>query len=395
MRILFLSPRQCWPTLSGAKLREYHFLRALGLRAEVTYLHFAEPGGSPLTRHDLPFCRDVVSVPKPGAYGVRKTLQGVLSRWPLPILNYTSPEMSAAVARLAGGAGFDWIHLDSIHMMRYGEAFAPARIVYNWHNIESEYLERYAATAPSLARRWYANQTAAKFRALEREILRAGSGHVVCSQRECAQLHAIVPEARITVVKNGVDMQHFANAGAPGNNLVFVGSMAYYPNAEAAVAFSRKVWPALLQRNPQARLLIVGFNPGPDVLALSSLPGVTVTGTVDDVRPYYGQALAAIAPLRTGGGTRLKILEAMAAGVPVISTPLGVEGLDVTPGVDILIAGADDVDAWAGHLEDLAESSGSRRKALSAAALDLVRTHYDWEALGQTLWAAYPCGSDE
>lgn len=155
MRILFLSPRQCWPTLSGAKLREYHFLRALAGRAEVTYLHFTDPGAEPLTREDLPFCQEVVAIPKPPAYGPGKLVQGVLGRWPLPILNYTSQEMSAAVDRLTRANAYDLIHLDLIHMIRYGEAIArraegAARVVYNWHNIESELMRRFGATASSL-----------------------------------------------------------------------------------------------------------------------------------------------------------------------------------------------------------------------------------------------------
>ena len=135
------------------------------------------------------------------------------------------------------------------------------------------------------------------------------------------------------------------------------------------------------------RLMIVGANPTPAVSALGAIPGVTVTGTVPDVRPYYHNALAAIVPLRTGGGTRLKILEAMAAGVPVVSTVLGAEGLAVTPGSDILIADADDPQHWIDHLNALAQIPV--RKNQIRAALDLVRTRYDWEIVGQTLNDTY------
>jgi glycosyltransferase involved in cell wall biosynthesis len=118
------------------------------------------------------------------------------------------------------------------------------------------------------------------------------------------------------------------------------------------------------------------------------MEGVTVTGTVPDVRPYYHDALAAIVPLRTGGGTRLKILEAMAAGVPVVSTPLGAEGLAVTPGENILLADPDDAETWVNHLEQLTGSAPAR-KALSASALELVRTTYDWAILGRKLCNTY------
>jgi sugar transferase (PEP-CTERM/EpsH1 system associated) len=391
VRILFLSPRQCWPTRSGAKLREYHLLRALAHHGELTYLYFADPGAPPLTRADLLFCHEIVGLPKPDSYGPAKLLRGLAGRWPLPILNYTSKEMSSAIRRLADSTHYDAIHLDSIHMMRYASALR-GRVIYNWHNIESEAMRRYAATMTSAPRRWYAGHTSAKLEGLEREILQTAFGHIVCSERERDQLLQIVPRARIAVIHNGVDMQYFDGSGTEntaGRNLVFVGSMDYYPNALAAASFTESIWPRVRERMPDARLLIVGANPGASVRALASVPGIEVTGTVPDVRPYYRDALAAIVPVRTGGGTRLKILEAMAAGVPVISTPLGAEGLDVTPGKDILLAGPDDAEQWLGHLLRLLEPSGETRKALVNAALELARTRYDWETLGETLWSTY------
>jgi polysaccharide biosynthesis protein PslH len=391
VQILFISPRQCWPTRSGAKLREYHFVRALALRSDLTYLHFTDPGSAPLTKHELPFCREVVAVPKPASYGTRQLVQGVLGRWPLPILNYTSREMNAAVARVAA-TKFDLVHLDSIHMIRYAQSrpLRGTRAVYNWHNIESEAMLRFAATVSSLSRRWYAALTASKLRALENDMLRDAFGHVVCSERERQQLLRIAPQARIQVAENGVDTTFFtpdSAASSPGQQIVFVGTMDYYPNVEAATSFAQNIWPRVREALPATSLVIVGANPTPAVSALADIPGVTVTGTVPDVRPYYQDALAAIVPLRTGGGTRLKILEAMAAGVPVVSTALGAEGLAVSPGREILIAGADDPAAWIGHLTSLAQVPARQQQI--AAALDLVRSRYDWEIIGRTLGDTY------
>ncbi len=396
VRILFLSPRQCWPTRSGAKLREYHFLRALAQRGQVTYLHFTDPAAEPLTRKDLPFCQEVVAIPKPSAYGPAKLVRGVFGRWPLPILNYTSAEMSAAVDRLTSTKSYDLIHLDLLHMIRYGEAIAgrggsATRIVYNWHNIESEAMRRFSATISSPAKRWYAGLTASKLASLEQDILQTAFGHVVCSVREREELRRIAPSARIAVIENGVDVASFspgAGVSPPSHKIIFVGLMDYYPNVEAATSFSQRIWPLLRQRFPELTLWIVGASPTPAVLQLGDLEGVTVTGTVPDVRPYYRDALAAIVPLRTGSGTRLKILEAMAAGVPVVSTPLGAEGLAVIPGENILLADPDDGETWLRHLEHLTESE-PERKALSASALELVRTTYDWEILGRTLCDTY------
>jgi polysaccharide biosynthesis protein PslH len=395
MRILFLSPRQSLPARSGAKLREYHFLRALGRSAELTYLYFGDPGAQPLTVEDFPFCRDVVGIPKPPAYGLGNNIRGILGRWPLPILNYTSPEMTAAVANAVATREFDIIHLDSIHMIRYALAAMrqqpSLRAIYNWHNIESEAMRRYAATTTSPARRWYAGYTAAKLERLESGILQTAFGHIVCSERERQQLRQTAPAARIRVVENGVDTGYFAAGGeapAPSRTIIFVGAMDYFPNSEAANFFARQIWPHIRTRLAGAELVIVGANPGRPVLALGELPGVKVTGMVPDVRPFYRGALAAIVPLRTGGGTRLKILEAMAAGVPVVSTPLGAEGLEVVDGENALLVDSGDINGWVDRLASLADSP-TRRAQLAAAGLLLVQSRYDWELLGAKLRATY------
>ena len=389
MRILFLSPRQCWPALSGAKLREYHLARALSRWAELTYVHFADAGGEPLTANDLPFAARIVSVPKPHLYGPWKVVRGIAGRWPLPVLNYTSPEMTAALARL--NTNFDLVHLDSIHMVRYLETLGrPAHVIYDWHNIESEAMRRYAESTPSRVRKLYANLTAGKLETLEREILTRAFGHIVCSDREREQLHQIAPSARVAIIENGVDCAYFSGLNSePGRKrIVFVGRMDYYPNIEAIIGFAHNTWPIVRDQLKDLTLTIVGADPTVGVKSLAAIPGVEVTGTVPDVRPYYRDALAAVVPLRTGGGTRLKILEAMAAGVPVVSTPLGAEGLMVTPGADILISDPDDHAGWLRNLTEL-QQSGDRRTGIVARGLQLVQTRYDWNTLGQRLIDTY------
>jgi glycosyltransferase involved in cell wall biosynthesis len=394
MRILFLSPRQVLPARSGAKLREYYFLRALGASAELTYLHFSDPGAKPLTVEDLPFCREVIGVPKPPAYGPVKTVMGIRGRWPLPILNYSSPEMSAAVEAAMDKREFDIIHLDSIHMIRYAlaatERKSSLRAIYNWHNIESEAMRRYSGASPSRARRWYAGHTATKLEQIETGILHSAFGHIVCSEREREQLSLKAPAARIAIVENGVDTGYFAGSENPVASwrIVFVGAMDYFPNSDAAVFFAHTIWPHVRSRLDGAELVIVGANPGQAVRALGELPGVRVTGVVPDVRPFYRGALAAVVPLRTGGGTRLKILEAMAASVPVVSTPLGAEGLDVVDGENVLLVGADDATGWADQLVSLADSP-TRRAQLTEAGLRTVQRRYDWEILGAKLRTTY------
>lgn len=368
-------------------------MRELGAAAEVTHVYFSDPGAAPLTVADLPFCRQVVAVPKPGTYGFSNAVRGILGRWPLPILNYTSAEMSSTVARLTEASRFDLIHLESIHMIRYAreesERHRDVRAVYNWHNIESEAMQRYGESTASALKSGYARLTARKMEALERLILKTAFGHVVCSARERRKLCGIESGARIAVVENGVDIGYFSGAASDSpRRIVFVGTMDYFPNSDAAVHFTHRIWPEVRRRLGDIELTIVGANPGPEVRELGNLPGVQVTGTVPDVRPWYRDALAAVVPLRTGGGTRLKILEAMAAGVPVVSTPLGAEGLDVTDGNEIMLTSADDPNGWADRLAALQESTELRARFIDAA-LRQVEANYDWERLGAKLLTTY------
>ena len=390
MRILFVSPRQCWPPQSGATLREYHLARALGGRAELTHVFFSQAGARTPGLADMPFCRKIVPVPAPRRYTPGKIIRGLLGRQPLSLVNYTSDAMKAALGAVVAAEPFDLVHVDSIHMAAYEPILrrGGAPLVYDWHNIESEAMRRYSANAPSPAHKFYASLTARRLAALEKEILRSAAGHVVCSERERETLLRMAPEARIATIENGADVRSFQETqpAAERRRILFVGWMAYHANVEAAVAFTRTVWPGIRERFPGWRLTLAGLDPAPAVLALRGEANVEVTGTVEDIRPYYGEAIAAIVPLRIGGGTRLKILEAMAAGVPVVSTPLGAEGLTVSPGVDILIAEKDE--DWLPQLSALS-TQGDVWNRLAEAGRRMVTARYDGEAIGQALYETY------
>jgi len=388
MRILYLSPRQAWPPVSGAGLRDYYFARALARYAQLTYIYFSETGGA----EGLAFCEEAIGIPRPKGYTPAKIVRGLFGRWPLPVVNYTSDDMKTAIIEAGRKRRFDLIHIDALQLAGYvpflDVQLPGVPVIYDWHNIESELMERYAANTPSLLKRIYAFLTARRMAGLERWILQTGFGHLVCSDRERLQLRRQVPGKRIEVIDNGVDLEFFnaiAKTPGPRRRIVFVGSMSYHANIEAAVWLARNIWPLIHAEWPDLHLTLVGSRPAKEVLSLAEIPGVEVTGTVDDVRPFYSDAIAAVAPLRTAGGTRLKILEAMAARVPVISTTLGAEGLDVSPGKDILIA--DREQDWPRAVEWLRNEADWN--SLAAAAYELVRARYGWDALGDRLYKTY------
>lgn len=398
MRVLYFSPRVCWPIISGAHLRDFYLARQLARRATLTYVgldsgksHTSE--STRLELQELLSGAEILTIPRDPSYRPANLVRGLIGPIPLNVLNFTSAAVIAELERILHDQPFDAIQIESVHLIAYAKRIRQlcprVRLICDWHNIESEILTRYAEQASNPLRRFYARRTATLSRGMENQFLHLGDAHTVCSEREREILLQRVSQARIEVVGNGVDVDYFA--GIPTQNearrdLVFLGRMDYHANIDAAVFFAKKVWPIIRECRPEFRFVIVGAQPAKEVLALRELPGVTVTGTVDDVRPFYRSALAAVVPLRIGGGTRLKVLEAMAAGTPVISTTLGAEGLAVTAAKDILLA--DSPEAIADTVASLQVDSPAWQ-SLVTNALTLVRTQYDWSVIGDVLLRLY------
>jgi sugar transferase (PEP-CTERM/EpsH1 system associated) len=392
MRVLHFAPRVCWPLDTGAKLRNYHLAKVLSEQASITLLAFSDPEQ---TFGNLKsFYERVISVPREPGYTISKIARGLLGPTPLPVLNYTTAGMKEALARVLEETDFDLVQIESLHLAAYVPIIRAARhrpkVICDWHNLESELLQRYSQSARSFLRRVYAQRTAAKMSQLERESLAAFDAHVVVSERDAAQLRQMNPQARVSVIQNGVDHDHYFNGRQlrpeTSRRILFVGSMDYHANCDGVVEFAREVWPLVRARHPELVFTVVGRDPLPAVRELALLPGVEVTGTVDDVRPYYREALAAIVPLKVGGGSRLKILESMAAGVPVIATALGAEGLDVKPDENILIA--EHRDEFCNAIDDVVNHPELSAK-LVRKGRELVREQYDWSQLGSNLSALH------
>jgi len=215
----------------------------------------------------------------------------------------------------------------------------------------------------------------------ERHFCRLTAGVIAASESDRQALLALDGNLRSTVIPNGVDTDHYRPPAPPERphdlRLIFVGTMDFRPNVDGVQWFCRRIWPGILAQVPEASLWIVGRDPKAEVRALADGQRVVVTGAVDDVRPHLRGADLAIVPLRIGGGSRLKVLEAMAAGVPVVSTALGCEGIAVTEGSAVI---ADEPGEFARAVVDLLRDAG-RRRALARAARTLVEQEYDWRVV--------------
>jgi sugar transferase (PEP-CTERM/EpsH1 system associated) len=395
MRVLYFSPRICWPTISGAHLRDFYFARQLAERCRLTYVGLVSEDGevqAEQLRAKLANSAEVIALRRERSYKKTNIVRGLLGPTPLNVLNFTSAAVMLELDRIFAERSVDVAQIESMHLIAYARRIrqiAPrTRLVLDWHNIESEILARYAENDRNPLRALYARRTAALSKKVETELLRLCHAHTVCSERERRLLLDRVPQAQIAVVGNGVDCDFFAESTAAAGerrDVLFMGRMDYHANIDAALYFAREIWPLVRQRRPELRLTIVGAQPPEAILALRA-PDVVVTGTVDDVRPFYRSALLSVVPLRVGGGTRLKVLEAMAAGTPVVSTRLGAEGLAITPGKDILIG--DGVQAMTDAIASL-QAGSTLWQDLANNGRRLVREKYDWSVVGEALWRVH------
>lgn len=268
-------------------------------------------------------------------------------------------------------------HLDSALFRTLG-AHIPA--VLDLHNVYSLLAGRTAAESGSPLRRLYLQHEARLLARIERRAAAEADGLFAVSEEE-ARYFAGLGGKNVRVVPNGVDCAAYADlpTGRGGDpKILYVGTLSWGPNAAAAVFLARSVLPILRQRFPQATLRLVGKDPAPEILALGQLPGVEVAGAVPDVRPHLAAASLLAVPLEAGGGTRLKILEAFAAGLPVVSTTVGCEGIRAANGEHLVVA---ERRQFAEAILDLL-AEPARGEALAIRARGLARDVYDWNVVG-------------
>ena len=397
MRLLYFAAHKIWPLTSGNRLRDYHLSRQLVKRASVTLVEICHPGEQPTVRSKDCNYERIVSLKKRPSYTLSKILGGLAGPTPITVLNYFEPQLESQMANILAFSPFDTVQIEGIHLSKYLPVIRavphPPAIIVDWHNIESELMRQYSQKNRSWPHKLAARRTAYLLEKAEADLLWTASAHTVTSERDKKTLLAICPSAKVYVVPNGVDTDFFTppeiavtrrnpEAAALKSELLFVGSMDYFANVDAVSAFVHGPWPEIAKRHSRLTFVIVGRNPPREVKQLES-DRVRVTGMVEDVRPFYSSALAVVVPLRIGSGTRLKILEAMAAGVPVVATRLAAEGIEVEHNIHALLA---DTVSEIGEAIDRIVSSAETRFRLAQAARNLVTAHYDWAVLGENLY---------
>jgi glycosyltransferase involved in cell wall biosynthesis len=382
MKLLWVKTDFLHPTTRGGQIRTLEMLRRLHRNHEVHYVAFDNPAQPEGLARSSEYCAKAypVSHRVPAKTSPAFALQligGLFSRLPVAVSRYQSAAMRRQVEALLGMYKFDSVVCDFL----FPTPNIPqldACVLFQ-HNVESMIWQRYVEHATGLKRLYFRMQ-AKRMLEYEGEICRSVRKVIAVSDGDAETMRRIYRVPLALPVPTGVDLDYFVRPEASPKlaDMVFLGSMDWMPNIDGVAWFVREVLPLIRHQRPDCSLAIVGRRPSPEVSKLAeSDPLIQVTGTVPDVRPWLFGALASIVPLRIGGGTRLKIYEAMAAKIPVVSTAIGAEGLDVSDGENIYLA--DTPQNFAARCLALLESDADRRR-LSSNAWNLVSSSYSWDA---------------
>ncbi len=393
MNILILTPQLPYPPQQGTTIRNFNIIRHLALRHAISLISFGTPAELAHAEPLRALCKQIALAPYPTRTLAQRAVTTLTSPQPDMALRLESAAMHALVDEMFRAQPFDVIQVEGIEMARYlFSQFTPrhAQIIFDEHNAEYV-LQR---TAFQSDRRRPARFIAAlysliqwqKLERYERACCRRADQIVACSQTDADAIRALIdPRGNtITVIPNGVDTEHFVPSDGvcakplADLGLVFAGKMDFRPNVDAMTWFAADILPRIRADIPLAHLVIVGQKPAPRVVALKQQPGIEVTGWVNDPRPFVAAAAVYVVPLRMGSGTRLKVLEAMSMGQAIVSTTRGVEGIDLVPGRDAVIA--DTPDTFARAVIALLRNP-ERRRDLGRHARARVTAQYDWRMI--------------
>ncbi|MSP11738.1 MAG: glycosyltransferase [Chloroflexi bacterium] len=385
MRVAYITPYLPWPADTGGKLRSFYLLKGLACEAQVdlfTVYYGPEPDPGPLAQ----ICHQVNLIPLVPQAGRWASFQTVLGPLPRSVQYFQTRASLAYIDSCLSRVPYDLLICDEISMAPYAlphvaQGKLPGCIMRQ--KIDHLHYREMAQARPWGETKFLDWLESRRLQLFEQESMPYFQGAVVCSaadgQVARSQHKRNLP---IAVVPNGADLAYFTPQRQPDPDptVLLMGTMHYHPNIDAVLYFFQEIYGPLSQAVPNIKILIVGHQPPAEIVALGHLPGVTITGSVTDVRPYIARSWLLAVPLRLGGGTRLKIIEAMASALPVVSTSVGAEGIAAVDGEHLLLAGTPA--AFAQKTAMLLQNLELQR-VLAANAYSFVQQHYSWRRFGQ------------
>jgi len=386
VRILWVKANKLLPVQSGGDIRSYHIAKQLARKHQLTFFSYYD--GEADSEYERALQREF---PESVCFSTGKRTHGFLQRGldyamqavgdgPYAISRFSSSEVRARLQKYYESGCFDAVVCDFLDAaVNFPSELTTPTLLFQ-HNVESEIWRRHAETESNPGKRMLYRVEFAKMSRYEARIVREFHHVIAVSDHDSKLMQRWVDGSRIKVVPTGVDLEQFASSGPEVITdplVMFVGAMDWEPNIDAVEFFCDQIWPVVQAKVPGARFRIVGRNPDRRVLRRASA-SVEVTGSVPSVVEHLREAATVVVPLRIGGGTRLKIYEAMAAGKVVISTSIGAEGLEVRDGHDIVLA--DEPASFAESVITFLTDAGERRRLGMAAAATASR--FDWASIG-------------
>jgi glycosyltransferase involved in cell wall biosynthesis len=395
LRVVILDEELPYPANSGKRIRTLQLIRRLAPRHKIIYVaHRNADAREARQAVDYleglgiePIVVERRVPPKVGPRFFFRLALNLTSGWPYSVVSHYSPAMRQAVGRLEAAHAIDLWQAEWTPYAAYfcKSSFRTRSTLIMAHNVESQIWRRYEEHAPSGPRRYYIRNQRCKVERFESAALATVSRVVAVSDVDAVRIRTEFSAPSVSVIENGVDLDEFypSNRTRDPRTILFLGSLDWRPNLDAATRLLQQIFPEVRRVLPDARLWLVGRNPPRALVRTTAkVSGVELHANVRDTRPFLWSCGVMVVPLRIGGGTRLKILEALATETPVVSTSVGVEGLALEPGRDLLVH--DSVDGMVRALIDVLREP-AMGQALARRGREVVKHRYDWNTLAERL----------
>lgn len=388
LKVLFLTPRLPYPPYRGDRLKIFNLMREAGRQNDIFLLSFVDSETERRSAEHLrPYCREIRTLVRSPLRSALSCAAAAAGPTPFQVAYYRSQVMNRALREVVRDIRPHVVHTHLIRMAQYRALIPGVPNVLDLTDAVSLYLARFLEKERRGVMRLALREELRRMRSYEM-IIANFDKVLVCSPADREFLSHNVKDASVEVLPNGIDTEIFAprpDLMADDKRVVFTGNMTYFPNTDGAQYLARDIWPLVKNRVPDAKLYLVGQNPPPSVIRLAA-EDVIVTGFVPSIQEEYARSAVAVSPIRFGAGTLNKILEPLAMGVPVVCTDIGISGLDLENGKDVLVANTPE--GLADHIVKLL-ADRALRHAVGTSAMERIRSRFSWSTVGRTLQGVY------